>query len=264
MLNDLQNDFFKILVKTMPRSESNDQKSIPVNYFAYNNKIPLQDRINVHIDTIFATLLNTLKDIFPGIWQLLGEDCARGVALAYSHNKNYLPKHGSLEFFGNKFPEFLANFPSTRSLVYIKDFARLEWLRYLSYRARYTDFMHAQHLPKIDFTTIDNLRIKFNESVFFINSKFPLSKIEDVAHDDNTDNITLSTAHSYGMIFGNNDKTYTLWLEENHYKITHLISEGKTLADAMSSIHDNDHNIEQLMTDVFSLMLNNNLITKYL
>lgn len=264
MLNDFQNDFFKMLIKTMPRSEANDQKSIAVNCFAYNNKIPLQDRINVHIDTIFSALLNTLKDIFPGVWQLLGEDCARGVALAYSHNKNYLPKHGSLEFFGNQFPEFLTHFPSTRSLVYIQDFANLEWLRYLSYRARNTNFIHAQNLPKIDLAKIDNIKIKFNESVFFISSEFPLSKIEDIAHDDNTENITLSTAHSYGMIFGNNDKTHTAWLEANHYKILHLISEGRTLEEAMSSINDNDQNTEQLMTDVFSLMLNNNLIAKYL
>lgn len=255
MLNDIQNEFFKMLVKTMPFNK--------INHYKHHSKIPIEDRLNVHIGTIFDTLTSTLRDTFPGVWSLLGADCANNIALAYSYDKNNLPTHGSIELFGNNFPKFLSQFPSTRSILYLEDFATLEWLRYLSYRHRFGNFVLSTKLPEIDLTKIDTLKIEFNKSVFFINSNFPLDQIEEAALSANNERVNLSITPSYGIIFGNDNKTYTLWIDEAHYQILESINEKNTLGEAISSIDHETANIQQLMTDIFALMLQNNLIAKF-
>ena len=49
-----------------------------------NGSIKAEHRLRVHQDTIFENFVAALEITYPGIWRLIGSDCARGVALAYS------------------------------------------------------------------------------------------------------------------------------------------------------------------------------------
>ena len=102
-------------------------------FIKQNNGIDISDRLAVHRDTVLENFISSLKITYPGVWRLIGEDCARGAALAYSHNLSNLKTRADMNAFGEGFPEFLRNFESTNHLKYLHDFARLELFRSRSY-----------------------------------------------------------------------------------------------------------------------------------
>ena len=117
-----------------------------------NGPIKAEHRLRVHQDTIFENFVTALEITYPGIWRLIGSDCARGVALAYSHQFVNITDRSNISGFGESFPDFLDKFPSTKHLDYLPDYAKIEWLRSRSYAS-------------LNQKTISS--DEFNRSVFF-------------------------------------------------------------------------------------------------
>jgi len=147
-----------------------------LDFIKQNGKISTNDRLSVHVDTVLENLVNSLYISYQGIWKLIGKDCARGVALAYIHSENSLMSRAAMSDFGANFPEFLNNFPSTKDLLYLKDYARLEWLRSKSYASPKAEMLNQQALQIALSNGIEKYKIQFNDSVYFMHSDFSLMK----------------------------------------------------------------------------------------
>ena len=145
-----------------------------------NNNIDIADRLAVHRDTILENFISSLKITYPGVWKLIGNDCARGVALAYSHNLSNLKTRAEMNFFGDEFPEFLKNFESTNHLQYLHDFATLELLRSKSYGAINESCLSAEDMRDFFINGDEGGEFELNSSVYFLKSKFPLMNIQEL------------------------------------------------------------------------------------
>jgi len=231
-----------------------------VDYIKQHNDINPKERLLVHRRTILENFVNSLKITYPGIFQLLGEDCARGVALAYSHDISNIPSRGKISEFGVNFPDFLKKFPSTCDLIYLPDFARLEWLKNISSDAENEESLASGDLNSIEPDNLENSRFFFNSSVFFMQSDFPLAKIQDLLDHENSAGLELTPEASYILVYRVQNKVHTSYLGKADWYFLSSLDGGKTLAEAFDICENMGFKIN--LEEIFKFIFLQKLILK--
>lgn len=222
--------------------------------------ISTKDRFLVHRYTVLENFVNSLRISYPGIWKLIGEDCARGVALAYSHKLSNITPQSKINKFGADFPEHLKKFPSTRHLTYLPDFAKLEWLRSLSHDAKHEALVDEADLAKINLEKLESYKLNFNSSVFFMTSKFPLLKIQELLDNESSEGITLQEEESYLVVYRVDDKINTATLDQSSWHFLLSLFEGKTLRAAFRKARKMQFYIE--LEEIFRFILSCKMLTQ--
>lgn len=82
-------------------------------------------RLGLYRSNLGAGWTRALRDAYPVIEQLVGEEFFGGLARAYG--KVYPSQDPDLAGFGHRFAEFLADFAPAAPYPYLSDMARLEW-----------------------------------------------------------------------------------------------------------------------------------------
>ncbi len=83
-------------------------------------------RLAIYRHHVLATLTAVLEDTFPVVRRLVDPRFFAYAADAFI--RQYPPAGPCLIEFGGGFPDFLADFPPCRDLLYLPDVARLEWV----------------------------------------------------------------------------------------------------------------------------------------
>jgi hypothetical protein len=250
-LKDTQKEFMELLVNS---------KMGALPYIKEQGSISSLERFHVHRQTVFQNLVNSLRITFPGVWKLIGGECAEGVALAYSHEMSNLPVMSTLEGFGHNFPEFLAKFESTRSLEYLPDFAKLEWLRSLSYNAASSEEVDPDCLMEISQEVIETTHFKFNPSVFFIKSVFPLEKIQELLDNPKSKGLNLKEVDSsYMVICRIKGEVITLWLSKQVWLFLSSVNNGQNLGQAIENFME--YGKEEEVPSLFQLIMRYKLLS---
>lgn len=123
------------------------------------------ERLNIYRQTILENIRNSLSITFPGIWILLGEECANNVAFAFCKNEYNLPISGCLDDFGKNFPDFIEAQKEFNALPYLKDYGRFEWLQHQSYRAKYLESISTSELENISADKIEEIGFSLIPSI---------------------------------------------------------------------------------------------------
>ena len=97
-LKQLQNKFIDHVISR----ETNE-----IALYIKHSTISQDARLQIYRQTIFENLYSALKITYPGIWKLIGEECARAVCYSFNKNKENLPLNGYIDDWGSKFPKFL-------------------------------------------------------------------------------------------------------------------------------------------------------------
>ncbi|EIL99263.1 DUF2063 domain-containing protein [Rhodanobacter thiooxydans] len=87
-------------------------------------------RLRIYRNAVAATLEAALHDTFPTVHALVGEDFFDAMAARY--RQRHPSTCGNLQSFGGALPGFIEAMPQARSLGYLADIARLDWLRQLT------------------------------------------------------------------------------------------------------------------------------------
>lgn len=87
----------------------------------------LAGRFAVHRNNVLSGLVEALGQRFPAVAAIVGDPFFAAAATEYSRTRP--PLHPVLAEFGDRFPEFLADFPPAAGLPYLGDVARIEAAR---------------------------------------------------------------------------------------------------------------------------------------
>jgi hypothetical protein len=149
-----------------------------------------ESRLGIYRSNTYTNLRGALRDVYPVILRLVGDDFFDHAANAFI--RRHPSSSGDLNDYGDGFGEFLARFPPAAELPYLCDVARLEWARGKAYYA----FDH----PPLDLTRLAaiagdrhvELRFKLHPAVSLVNSDYPLLRIwetnqPDYSGDDHVD-----------------------------------------------------------------------------
>ncbi|MGA8171753.1 MAG: DNA-binding domain-containing protein [Methylocystis sp.] len=90
-------------------------------------------RFAVYRNNVVVGLIDALAERFPACQRLVGEQFFR--AMAGVHARATPPRSPMLAEYGDRFADFIANFPPARDLPYLADVARLEYVIGLAYHA---------------------------------------------------------------------------------------------------------------------------------
>jgi hypothetical protein len=129
-------------------------------------------RMAVYRNNVRVAWVNALKDTYPVVVALVGDPFFHGMALAFA--RNYPPRSPVMAEYGGGFADFIPSFSRARTLPYLADMARLEWLRVQAFHAADTEVLaplalaHLVHEPQ----QLAASRWKFHPSVGWLESRF--------------------------------------------------------------------------------------------
>lgn len=166
----------------------NRENSIQAQISSANSEIRLQ----IYRNTIFNGLCHALSVIYPGVWKLLGGECADNAALMFCHNLNNLPTDGCLDRWGKKFAKFLGSVHAFAALPYLEDYAWYEFLWHQAYCG-------------------------YGKSVYYFKSKFPINEIQELLDNPNSSTLDLTEKPSYAIIMRPEQKVLTLWITQEKW-----------------------------------------------
>jgi len=139
-LADLQQRFWRLITapetvaKTLPELSAGDPELAPLRgWIAADSEASAISRLDVYANMYFFRLLDVLRQDFPNLMKLVGDDAFHNLVTGYllAHPSD----NPSLRWLGRRFPDFvattelMARFPAAASL------ARLEWVRGESFDA---------------------------------------------------------------------------------------------------------------------------------
>ena len=136
-LKELQNDFVDAFFGA----------DIDINkYIISDDTLTAEQRFGIYKGSVHGVLTQALADIYPVCKELVGDKFFDHVSSKFI-NQNP-PNSAFFADFGEDFSAFLANFEAAKSVEYLADTAKLEWLRHTAWNSK-------NQIPS-DFTTLGN------------------------------------------------------------------------------------------------------------
>lgn len=133
-------------------------------------------RFEVYRASFEANLGNALRDTYPVVHRLVGDDYFSQVARAYL--RAHPSRSGDLHAFGAEFGAFLATLDSAADLPYLPDVARLEWLAHQAFHAADAQPLTLDVLAGLPSDAYGNLCLL--PSARLMHSAFPVHRIWQV------------------------------------------------------------------------------------
>jgi hypothetical protein len=133
-------------------------------------------RFEVYRASFEANLGNALRDTYPVVNRLVGEDYFSQVARAYL--RAHPSRSGDLHAFGAEFESFLAAQDSAEDFPYLPDVARLEWLAHQAFHAADVEPLTLSALAELPSDAYGDLCLL--PSARLMHSEFPVHRIWQV------------------------------------------------------------------------------------
>lgn len=188
-------------------------------------------RFAVYRNNVAFGLRQVLRDKFPLLRQLLGEEAFENLAGYYLDAE--MPSSPLLSEFGSSLASFLDNFSAFESLAFVGDVARLEWAMQQAYYAEKHEPIDPELLTALAPDDLVNLRVRFAPGLQILNSPWPIFQLwkflnEDAATPD-LDNFGSQTVMIYRF---NHTPHVALLTPEQHQFLTYL-ADHRPIGDAM-------------------------------
>ena len=134
-----------------------------------------ESRLAVYRHHVFTTLTSVLKETYPVVARLVGEDFFAYAADAFV--RRHPPSAPCLFEYGAGFAEFLASFPPSRDLAYLPDVARLEWAMHAAPDAEEARAIDLEGLREIHPDSLGGVTLRLEPSLTLLSSPWPVDRI---------------------------------------------------------------------------------------
>lgn len=218
------------------------------------------ERLNIYKQTIIQNLRQALEITYPGVWVLLGRECADSVAYAYIKNQDNLPISGCLDEWGESFVDFLDKQPELETLPYLKDYAHYEWLKHLAYGQADSDFFTYDDLTKLTEHELANAIFYFQPSVYLMQSAFPLDNILTIIENPDSETFQLTQENRHILIVRSEHQVITYWITQEYYLFFNYLKQELSLEKAIHKIEENYPEFN--LAEILIFLINNKLISK--
>jgi hypothetical protein len=149
-------------------------RSLPPGIRASGSASP-QRRFNIYRNNVIVGLCRSLKDSFPVIAQLVGDQFFDAMAAAFV--REYLPSSPMLFAYGESFPAFIETFHPASGLPYLPGVARLEFACIEAYYSAEAERFDPQVLLGLSPREQSALHFEMHPSVRVVQSRFPILTI---------------------------------------------------------------------------------------
>jgi hypothetical protein len=150
------------------------ERAIPTGLTAHHARTP-EKRYAVYRNNVTVGLIDALAARFPATQKIVGEEFFREMARVYARAQP--PRSPLLMFYGDGFPDFIADFEPAAELVYLADVARLEAARTRVFHAADAEPLDASVLQSLDESRLGRLRVAPHPGTEIVRSTHPIVTI---------------------------------------------------------------------------------------
>jgi hypothetical protein len=147
---------------------------VPAAVTSHTARTPAK-RFSVYRNNVVVGLVNALASRFPVSRRIVGEEFFAGMARLFV--VAHPPRSPMLMFYGEAFPDFIAEFPPAADVPYLCDVARLEAARTRAYHAADAESVDWSLLESLEEKAIAGLRIVPHPSAETVRSAHPIVTI---------------------------------------------------------------------------------------
>lgn len=133
------------------------------------------DRIAVYRANVLGNYTSALREVFPVILRLVGDDFFDALARRYA--RQVPSRSGDLHDFGEELCAFLADFAPARELPYLPDVARLEWAVHRVFHAPHAQPLDRAALAGVPPEHLPRVRFALHSAARLIQADYPVLEI---------------------------------------------------------------------------------------
>jgi len=201
-----------------------------------------EKRFTIYKNNVYARLVDALRDTFPAVERLVGEEFFRAAAVEYIARTP--PGAGGLTTYGQALPDFLAAFPPAAAIPYLADVARLEIC--------YLEAYHAADAVTEDAASVAGSdgrnRSALHPSARLLTSSFQISRIWELNRNEASfDNVALPALQEYLLVIRPRRQVEVRRISLGAYAALLVFESGGTVAEARDEAHwaDPQYDFEQ-------------------
>ena len=200
---------------------------------------PDHKRFNVYRNNHIMSLINNLRDGFPVVASLVGDEFFDAMAKIYA--QNHPPTSPVMVFYGTDFADFIRGFSPADSLPYLGDVAMLEFAQRQALHASDAPFLPPAEYPS-DAEKLLSARVEFHPSWRLVESQYPLFDIWQAHQHDGNHSIG-AKAQSIALI-RQQDAVVHQPLDEDGFTFFEALTAGHSFAEVAERVET--QNAEQV------------------
>ncbi len=195
------------------------------------DRISAKGRIGIYRESAIGNITIALQMTYPVVEDLVGVEFFEGMSRKYT--QKYFPKSGDMNDYGAEMANFIEGFEPAKSLSYLPDIARLEWLFHLSSLADDRQASDWSGLAELCEEELAKLVIIMHPSVQIMSSKHPVLKIWAMSRE-NGEGFDISKYGGDNVLLVRKDLKVNLYpLADNELAFLLALIDGETLLEAM-------------------------------
>ena len=209
--------------------------------------ISASERLSVYHHNVVGGLQDVLADVFTATRKLVGDAFFAQMTEAFIAEAP--PTESNLNLYGKNFPAFIANYPAARSLPYLSDIAKFEWLWHESYFAADDMPLSAEEIQTIAPEAYPALQFQLRHSVKLFRSDYPAEAIWRYCETEENPP-EMDSGSTFLLIMRPDMAVVTLHLTHAEYLFLLSISQGNRLEVAAAQT---DINLSECLARYFSV-----------
>ena len=197
-----------------------------------DDRLSAVDRLEIYANMYFFRILDSLKEDFPRVLQLVGEDHFHNLITSYLIE--YPSTHWSLRYAGKNFATFLKSQPQLTQWPQLVDLAKLEWALLEAFDAPETEVLTRDGLMALGEEKIQSAILKSGSHVFVLKSRWPL--LTNDSESQSTGVAKKPTFYHYVIWRRDLNVVYRECQDPEEYKLLKATQQGVTLHEACEII----------------------------
>jgi len=226
MLHDTQRDFSRFVFQ--------ETQQMPLDI--KSNGLSVEQRLTIYRNNNRLGLTEALRDVYPVVNCLVGEDFFNWLAAAYI--KSYPPQSACLLTYGGHFAALIADFDAARGLPYLTDVAAMEWLWHEAYHEADAKPLPLAALAALEPEQYGRLAFRLHPSARLITSDYPIEHIWESNQPDyqGQERIDLRAGGCCLLMYRPQRQVEVHYLAEAEYQFLSLLGSGKALSQTVETV----------------------------
>lgn len=198
--------------------------------------------ILIYHNNLLSHLFATLKNAYPLLVQLVGEDAFKAAARDYIDR--YPSTSGNLDEYGEYFSDFIASYEPAAELPYLSDVAQFEWVAHLLTRAPDAAVFDPIHLEQLTENDYADLQLTLHPACHLMQTHYSIPDIIDLCNGSINEIDSLTTETLYLLISRHQDDIIVSTLTSAEYHFLNKIQDSHILADSLQTAVQIDPSFE--------------------
>ena len=202
------------------------------------NGLSISARLQIYRNNFFIHLTEALKNIYPAIYRLVGEDFF--IAAAKKYIDQYPLNSGNLHTFGGYFADFLANFSPAKQIYYLSEMAQLEWAYHEAFYAEDSSLFDITKFTIIPEDNYGKIIFKLHPSSRLFAFQFPILSIWQICQQESDEEIKIVDKEEKILVIRRQWDVAFEKLTESEFSFLMLFHDGVSFEKACESVLDID------------------------